>query len=324
MHGVIEGIPGSNFSAGLRDYTQAKAWAAAMGLITETCKYSRDQLSLPECVITGQDGSTFHIIEARKVEQIKQGYDILCENLSAAEVEPFDRLTRNVQGVRLCDRPTCYRLFLAINEEGLVVAAYAGNIMDLDHRHAVFIGTYAATRQCHQRRGLITELFTSGLMQAVIDAHELNEELVLIIGDCTEASERTWNKVGRKCLYRYTADGVKEVEFLQPAIKFDLQTGFPAEGLEPVKEHLMVRSLGPDITKELIVRAVDAYYRWCGKRPPSDFETSGADPEAYFRYRAHFDGLLTQFEEGLCAGGDLVLFSAAEREAAIREGVVFV
>lgn len=319
MHGLLESIAGSRFPASVFEHTQATAWAAAMDLVATGSKYSRDQLVSPECVIKGA-GGTFSIVRAQTDDEIAQGYELLFNKLSAGEVEPLDRLTRNVRGVRLCDRPTCYRLFLAINEGGLVVAAYAGSLMDLDHRSSVFIGTYAATRDCHTRRGLMYELFVSGLMQAVIDAHELDEELVLIIGDCTQASEGMWNAVGRKRLCMYTNAGIQEVEFLQPAIKFDVNTGLPAPGLKPVKEHLMVRSLGPDITKELIVKAVDAYYRWCGKRPPEDFPND----EAFQLYRAHFDGLLQQFIEGLYAGGELVLYSAAERIAAMQDGVVFV
>lgn len=319
MHRLLESIAGSRFPASVFEHTQATAWAAVMDLVTVGSKYSRDQLMSPECVITGP-GGTFNIIRAQSDDEIAQGYELLCENLSKAEVEPLNRLTRNVRGVRLCDRPTCYRLFLAINEDGLVVAVYAGSLMDLDHRHAVFIGTYAATRHCHARRGLMRELFISGLMQAVMDADELGEELALIIGDCTQSSEHMWNAVGRKRLCMQTSVGVKEVDFLQPAIRFNLDTGLPADGLEPVKEHLMVRSLGPEITKRLIIQAVGAYYRWCGKRPPQDFASLGA----YHQYRAHFDGLLMQFKEALCAGGELVLYSAAEREVAMQEGVVFI
>jgi hypothetical protein len=217
-------------------------------------------------------------------------------------------------------RPTGYRLFLLRNEENMAVAAYAGSLMDMRDGRAVFIGTYAATRACHQRLGLMRELFISGLMQAAADAHELEEDLALVIGDCTKESEPTWNAVGRKRLCCHNGrGGFKEVALLQPAIRFDLHTGQPACGMEVVKEHLMVRSFGDDITKPTICAAVDGYYRWCGKRPLEDFDTL----EAYNTYRAHFDGLLALFRADIEEGGELALFSAAERAELEAKGIVF-
>jgi len=299
--------------------TQEHVWSAIYDLVETKCKYRRKRY-LPEDTITGNVGveRTFTIQLARTSEQVAQAHELLCDNLCVTEVEPLERFQRNCGRIALDGRETGYRLFLAYNEAGLMVAAYAGSLMDMPDNQAVFIGTYAATRKCHQKLGLMREMFVSGLMQAAMDAHMAGETLSLVIGDCTEASEHTWNSVGRKLLCLRDSQGNHwEVEFLQPAIKFDLSTGQPAPGMMPVKEYLMARPFGGVITLKAIYEAVGAYYRWCGKRPPEDFD----DPEAYKRYRAHFDGLHRSFgEQILGSDAELAFVSAAQRAALKQEG----
>jgi len=294
--------------------TQPHAFAAAMSLMELKKKFWRNTSS-GECVLSGE-GGCFTIELATTREQIAEAYELLCMKLSAAEVEPLERLVQNAMGIVLAGRKTGYRLFIARDQQGAVAATYGGSLMGLSGNDAVFIGTYAATHDSYAGKGLMGQLFISGLIQAAEDAHNLKEELVLIIGDCTPTSEWTWDSVGRKRVCLVEGDSFREVGFYQPAIKFDLSTGLPAEGMSAIKEHLMVRGLGCEITKDLICQSVGAYYRWCGKRTQDDFPSA----DAYRKYRDHFDSLLGQFRAEIERGGDLVLFGAAERAALVAQG----
>ena len=299
---------------------QHHVWSAIESLLQDG-RWERNDYSAPECMLT-QGNHVIQIELAREPGHIDLAHKLFEGHLSFAEVESLERLHHNTRGVFLNGRLSKYQLYLARNIRNRdMVAAYAGNLMDLGNGAAVFIGTYAATCESHQRLGLMREMFTCALMQAAIDADRQGEELRLVIGDCTDEAEKLWNKTGRKRPYIQTSPNrFREIPFKEPSTHFDRTTGEPAKGAGAVLEHLMVRGFGCEITRELIDAAVTASFRWSGKRTLADFDLNEV---AFRRYLAHFDNLLRTFRRGLYQPGELCLFSADERAAARQTGCIF-
>jgi hypothetical protein len=300
--------------------SQSSVWEAIMGL-QRVSKSTRDQGLLPECDLS-RDGLVFSVKMAAP-EEIEAAHQLFCQHLAANEVEPLSRFRKNLEGVDLSGKRTRYRLFVAV-ESGTneIVAAHAGFLISMGKGQAVFVGTYAATRHSHRQFGLMRELFTCSLMQAAIDAHVREEELKLVVGDCTRGSETVWNATGRKRIYVPTkAWTYREVAFMQSSLDFHRDTGLPTAETGAVVEHLMARTFGCSLTKTMLLDAVRAIYRWSSERTQADFDSCAA----YEVYRQHFESLLAEFSKSLHSGaGDLALFSAAERaEKEGTEGCIF-
>jgi len=299
--------------------TQSSVWEAIMGL-QRASKSARDQGLLPECDLS-RDGSVFTVRMAAP-DEVEVAHNLFCQHLAANEVEALSRFRTNLEGAVLLGKLTRYRLFIAIevctNE---IVAAHAGFLISMGKGQSVFVGTYAATRNTHRRFGLMRELFTCSLMQAAIDAHVREEELKLVVGDCTNGSETVWNTTGRKRIYVPTGTWTyREVAFQQSSLEFHRATGLPTEEAGAVTEHLMARTFGCVLDKLMLLGAVRAIYAWSGKRTTSDFETCAA----FSVYKDHFKHLIENFSKSLHHGaGDIILYSAAERAEKEGEGYSF-
>ncbi len=258
---------------------------------------------------------------ARTLSQIDEGYALFVSAFQPEELEREKRFHLNVQGEELGGKFTQYRLFLVRDvNSGLIVAAFAGNVMDMGEGESVFLVAYAVTRPQYQGLGLLRELFVSSLMQAEMDAKARGEKLILVLGECTECSIDNWSSLGLRQLW-LSEDGQRysESRFTQPALFFDLGTGQPGEGAGVVTEHLMLRPFDCLVTKWLVFRAVQALFMWCARRTPDDFHNE----YAYETYRRHFDELLSEFFESLFLPPTLCLFTAQERIQAQRRGAVF-
>ncbi len=302
--------------------TQPRLRHIVNGLLNDA-RWNRTHIHGPECTLV--DGERrIHVALARKEEDVKDAHRLFCQALKPPEVETLGRLIRNWKGEVISGKMTRYRMFIARTACGKPVAAHAGHVItlgDSSSAESAFIGSYAATAISFRGMGLMPEMFTCSLMQAAQDASERRQVLRLIAGDCSESSEKVWNKAGgRKRVYMRSGNTFRQVQFKQPSLRFDFETGEPAKDAGAVPQNLMIRDIlgNGDLSPELLQKAVAAIYRWCAKRPKGQFNS----PDAYTRYREHFSGLLREFGEQF-TGEKLCLLSQAERKAKEAQGIVF-
>lgn len=302
--------------------TQPRLRNIVNGLLSNA-RWNRTQPYDPECTLVNSE-RRIHVSLARCEKDVAEAHRLFCQALKPPEVEALERLTSNWRGEKISGKMTQYRVFIARTKYGEPVAAHAGHVITLGDKssnESAFIGSYAATANNFRGMGLMSEMFTCSLMQAARDAHDRRQVLRLIAGDCSESSEKVWNKAGgRKRVYMRIGRNFQQVRFMQPSLRFDFSTGEPAKDAGAVEQNLMIRDIlgNGEISPELLRKTVAAIYRWCAKRPKEQFVSI----EAYARYREHFSILLREFGEQF-NGEKLCLLSQAERKAKEEQGVVF-
>lgn len=282
-------------------------------------KYKRENPGNPETVIE-RDGKKFKIelLNGDKEDDVQMIQNLLVETFSEAEADPIDYLRDANRG------ETKYRVLTLKNEEGELVSVYAGGLLNMrdgngsENGEAVFMAAYGVTPKQNRRNGFVKELYASAMMMAVQDANATGKKFTMVVGESTRASEPTWNSVQRRRSYVKTGDNeFSELRYIQPALKFDPDTGVPADDAGEAPEHLMIHFLDGKPDKERISMCVDAIYRWCNILPEDEFNS----PQAYQAHLEYIRRIKEKFNELLQGSGELLLLSAKEREVAKNGGL---
>src|SRR5262249_28912590 len=140
----------------------------------------------------------------------------------------------------------------------------------------------------------------------------------LVVGECTAASEHTWNAVGQRRLYVATGSSeYYELPYVQPPVEWDAQTGLAADGAGNVPEHLMVDFFRVNPDKERVSAAVGAIYLWNNIKPRTFF----ASHDAYVKHRSTIETIQHKFDDFMFASGQMRLLSAKEQDGLRKVGI---
>jgi hypothetical protein len=158
------------------------------------------------------------------------------------------------------------------------------------------------------------------LVDATKEAQSEGRTLKFAIGECTSTSEKYWNSVGWKRAYGKTEkeNEYKEIEYVQPALDFDEDTGKIAEDAGEAPEHMMIDNFGSaTITKADIVRSCKAFTDYNIEWPREAFNSD----EAHATQKAYLDSYNAGFANMVNSGGELIFLSQQERKDAKKEGL---
>ncbi len=276
----------------------------------------------------GERRFTIESLEQSDHPDLSQVQGLFEKTFGAAEVDPEEILRSSVEGKTpegFEDIPQ--RIHVIKDEKGVVVSTVTGGLLDLMDEEGLptnklmFMVAYAVTDPNARQGGLAREAYISAILDAAKSAKAEGKELVFAAGECTSTSEKFWNTVGWKRAYIAEGDDKKsysEVEYVQPALDFDVETGAPAKNAGEAAEHFMVDSFGPHTpTKEAIFKAVQAFYQWNSRWD----ERSFTSPEAQAKHVQYVDEIENEFKRKLSAGGQLIFLDQANREKARQSGV---
>jgi len=269
----------------------------------------------------GEENYSLRLLHPQQVSEIRRVHNLIRTAFTVNEVEPYACFHEGVAGILLPSEQqrTMYRVFVA-EQGGEIQAVYAGSLVRLSTEkeagESVFVGSYAFTLPQSRGRGIARELFVSAMIQAAADACATNSRIVAVVGDCTAASEEAWNSMGRARVYVEKQGEYSEVPFLLPPQRFT-PSGIPADDAGQVPEHFMIRTLDGVVDKDVVIRAIQAVYRWNSRLPSTHFENQ----EAYQRYLRYFDALLEEVVSVVQRGVGVVAWTRTQREEARRGGV---
>ncbi len=274
-------------------------------------------------------GEKFSIERIKDPESadLSQVQSLFEEVFGAEEVDP-EEILRNAVGGRSAFDPEQqdieYKVFTVKDKEGKVISVVSGGILELirnedeDTKENIFMVAYAVTDPSARQGGLAREAYISALQHAAEESEQNGKKLAFAAGECTYTSEKFWNKVGWERLYKKTSEGnFKEIEYIQPALDFDENTGLPAEDAGEAPEHLMIDGFGESIKAEDAIATVAAFYQWCNMWPPEAFESD----EAYKKHQAYVEEKMAEFKEQFEESGELRMMKKSEREAMQKNGM---
>jgi hypothetical protein len=301
----------------------------------DKCRLDRSNAKTANCIIETEDGRKFTVstIESRyDVRRLKEVRELIEKTFGKKELESKELLLAGIDGMSQWATPDAkYRIVTVYNEDNELVSLTTGAQLDLldeqgkptgDMVHYVM---YAATDLEKRREGTALPAYTSALIDATKNAQEKGKTLKFAIGDCTNSSEKFWNKVGWKRIYQKNSEGndigetYTELKFIQPAFNFDPNTGEIAKGAGEVALHLMVDAFDEEApNKQDIKRAYLAFMDYVVGLPPEAFN----NPEAERVQKEYVSKIVNDFIGRLDMGGDLVFMDAKEREEAKKTGAV--
>jgi len=289
-------------------------------------EFKRSDETLPNCTIECEGKRyTIEVIENGEDPALADVQKLFEDTFGQEEVDPEKILRSAVNGITSWGTPEeKYRIVTVRNEKGELASTFAGAQLELLNEQgqptgeaAYFVG-YAVTNPKLRQKGLAKEAYISALIDAQKEAQNGGRKLKFAIGECTYTSEKFWNSVGWKRVYsKEEGNQYRELEYIQPALDFDEDTGEMAEGAGEAPEHLMVDNFGEGApNKEEIRQSYMAFMDYNLTWPEGAFN----NPEAYGRQRQYVDGITSRFVDSLKSGGDLVFLSAKERVTVKKGG----
>ena len=258
---------------------------------------------------TGEIKQTFEIetLDNPNDERFGEAYTLLAEEFGTNVLEPKSIMQEQMQGLRygFPIETGMHAVLLTISKnievkkdngelkihkEIIGVADIA--VIPLQDEHAKFnkecvLGQlYIATKtsknpkENYRQYGFGRELMISGYEYAKNEAHSRCLQLIGAVGECTYTSRAFWEKVGWKRIYvqknNDQSKNWKEIQYIQPPLAFNIDTGEIEEGSGDEPEHLMVELFEKDSNKnpkinEKLINIVNGIYKSSNYIPPEAF-----------------------------------------------------
>jgi hypothetical protein len=257
------------------------------------------------------------------IEPLEQPSSIIeMQNFLEQHFKPKELLSPEVFLKRFSnDLPNRYRGY-AIKKEGSIVSGSVGTYLKvgdgIENNLLIGMGLWTATDSQMTKTGLAREAYISMLMQGAMLAEMNQANYVFNIGESTNASEQAWNAMGRKRIYQQTGEGeVFEVEYFQPALNFDLETGRVSANSGEIREHLIIHPFAKqDVSLEDIenfVKSILASSVWRRNEFSSD--------QAYEKHQEYLRSWKDIFLKQFNSKNKIILLSANERNKMIEGGI---
>jgi hypothetical protein len=249
-------------------------------------------------------------------EIINQVYDLFSSFFIKGELVSKAAIVRNLYGLskRFTERPK-YRLFCVKNSAGNVIGARIIEqipFMNSKTENVLYAVYIALDKKYQGSTGIAKQLYISSLIDAVIEAEKDQKKLRLIVAECSDATENLQNSVGLKRVYFKRGIILKELNFKQPYMKFNIMNGNPIEEEgDENKEHFMIGIFeDKEITKEdLFSGIISLFNQYESNRSRLDFH----DDQAFLNYKNYFLNLKEDIKREIFEDKELVLFSKKER-----------
>lgn len=303
-----------------------------VGRLLERSKFKRSTIETPDCELE-IEGNRFRVesIQNREHPDLAQVQRLLVETFGEEEVDPEEILRNAVEGKNVSgeEEGVKYKVYTIKNGEGRVVSMLTGGLLDIQDKNGantgetLFMVAYCVTDKNARQNGLAREAYISAIVDVVKESELQGKTLSFAAGECVSTSEKFWNNVGWKRVYKAHAPGdakeYDELKYVQPPLDFNTATGESSEGAGEAPEHLMIDSferMSP--SKEQIVRTVQAFYRWCNIWPHEAFESE----EAYEKHLEYSTRQEQKFIDDIKNGGSLIYLDQKSREKGRGKGVI--
>jgi len=185
------------------------------------------------------------------------------------------------------------------DKEGKVIAAANSSYMPLENSESILAVWYVAVAEEYRGKRLANELYQSIYQFAEDRAQDYHTKVKAIVGEASHQEIQTIEQVlrreeiSRKRAYYYDQSGIiKEVPYVSPPLKWDSETGAPAEEAQP--NHLMLK----------LLQIITAIYRDSYSPREEDF----MNKEYHDRAVAVVDGHLRTIETALAEASNGKVF----------------
>ncbi len=135
------------------------------------------------------------------------------------------------------------------------------------------------------------------------EAVKRGSQLLGAAGECTWRSRQFWERMGWQRAYIDSGKGpIKEIEYVQPPLAFDLTTGQPAEGAGEAPEHFMADFFGPKMENaphaaEKLAATVRGFYQTNNYVDRRAFPNDEAYRTHLAAVQPHADSFANQFQQ---------------------------
>lgn len=299
-----------------------------INLIAQKSSYERNPDLSAKCVLKGPENSIF------KIDIYEDGKDVglsdvqnLFNNIFlAGEIESELVLRNAIESKTPWGTPDVkYRVVHVRNEKNELVAVCAGATLPLEkgddlNREMIYCVEYIATDDKARGTGIGREAYLSGLLDSLQIAKANKATLSMVVGECTESSEKFWDGLGWKRIYTQESDYMfSEVPYIQPALKFNPDTGEVADDASDVPEHFTVDFFGLDPDPEKIKMAYVEFIDYTSMWPREAFTNN----EAYEKHLLYIDGLKKNFLTKIDKSKNMLCASIQEKAELAPQGYFF-
>ncbi|MDP3698262.1 MAG: GNAT family N-acetyltransferase [Nanoarchaeota archaeon] len=272
-------------------------------------KYTREKVfSYQEMIHSGQEIFFIDLLTSHDDLRLKQ----YCDFLSNTFEQGMDD-DEKIMNEWIFDQNIAYHA--VSDRKGKVIAAANSSYLPLgssptDH-DAILAVWYVAVDKEYRGRRLANELYQNMYQFALDRAQVWNSKVKAIVGEASHQDIQTIEQVlrreeiARRRVYYEDAKGLaKEVSYVSPPLKWDSETGAPAEEAQP--NHLMLKLTDGQESmpaKELL-RIITAIYRDSYFPREEDF----MNKESYARASAMVHDYLRTIEDTLAEARDGEVF----------------
>ena len=281
----------------------------------------------------GGEKLTIERVTSSEDPRVEKVQELLAQEFGREEVDIPEVTRAAIDGKATSGESTTrYIVCVAQNEQGEIVGVTNGAVLHLRDEEFEAVGNetqafiaYTTSLEPYRRKGVASELFKTFQAEAEKEAQSRGVTIVAYTAEATNkpGSEQFLNSRDMREVYISQRNGrrYQEVQYYQPPVNWNKETGEPAEGAGTVPEHLMImlanreKTISGDKVMEM-VRGIYEYNNYW-------FETPFASEDAYETHNEFIGKIESRFERSI-SGKQLSLISSNERETMKEQNISFV
>ncbi len=244
-------------------------------------KYTREKVfSYQEMIHSEQEAFVIDLLTSHDGLKLNQAYEFLSKTFGS-EMDDYEPIVNEW----IFDLNIAYH---AVSDwKGNVIAAANSSYLALDSSspdaESILAVWYVAVDEEYRGRRLVNELYQSIYQFALDRSEQENNVVKAIVGEASHQDIQTIEQVlrreeiARKRVYYEDEKGsVKEVPYVSPPLKWDFETGVPAE--EAQANHLMIKLTNgqESIPAKELLQIITAIYRDSYFPKQEDFKDSNS------------------------------------------------
>lgn len=232
--------------------------------------------------------------------------DFLSNHFDPNVLNDVEGFKRKLTGVTRygTERPA-YRCFYVTNSEDKIIGVRVAEQIplvsegEIKQDKNIFYAMYIVMDpQYRGGNNIPVEMYTASLMDASEMSQKNKKKAKYLIAECSSFTERLQNKIGLKRVYLKMPDQkIKEIEFFQPSMNFDSQTGKPTSSESP--EHFMLYKTDKSLlNKGDVYDAIASLILQYKSNHPREYFTN---EDAFNAHQAYFEQKLNDIKNQLIA-----------------------